>query len=171
MSKRTKLSLRRLSIYCSLALFSACAVGVDAGDEPLIGGGVDPALGVDTGVAPPPAVIDAGPTYAPLPPNLGLPQDSGLPPLREGGVETRAPLGGGGTRGAGGTDAGSSSGGSRTPTTSTTRDAGSARGGTTTTTGCQPSRCTNTCGLDGPINCCTLLDTCGCTWAPGAYCL
>lgn len=166
MSMRTKPSLRRPVSLGSLVLLSACAVGVDAGDEPLIGGGIDPAMTVDAGLAPAP-VVDAGPIYVPLPPNLGLPQDGGQLTVREGGVETRAPLGGGGSRGAGAMDAGSSSGGTRTPTT-TTRDAG--RGGSTTT-GCQASRCTNSCGLDGPINCCTLLDTCGCTWAPGAYCL
>jgi hypothetical protein len=31
--------------------------------------------------------------------------------------------------------------------------------------------CSNDCSISGPFRCCTLLDTCGCSWAPGAYCL
>lgn len=33
------------------------------------------------------------------------------------------------------------------------------------------SDCKNECGVTGILNCCTERGTCGCTWAPGAYCL
>ena len=56
-----------------------------------------------------------------------------------------------------------------------TSDAGSTRptGGSTGTgtTRCQASTCTNECSLAGPLRCCTERGSCGCTWAPGAYCL
>src|SRR5262249_36186886 len=32
------------------------------------------------------------------------------------------------------------------------------------------STCTNSCFPVGILSCCTALGTCGCTWAPGAYC-
>jgi hypothetical protein len=109
-----------------------------------------------------PSLIDPGPI------------DSGnfLPPFMggAGGVT------GGGT--AGGTipprDAGAAAGG-RDASASTPRDAGSTRPPTTpdasAATGCDPLTCTNECSVAGPFPCCTLLDTCGCSWAPGAYCL
>lgn len=36
---------------------------------------------------------------------------------------------------------------------------------------CGDNLCANDCALTGPFRCCTPLDTCGCTWAEGAYCL
>jgi hypothetical protein len=36
---------------------------------------------------------------------------------------------------------------------------------------CNANSCNNDCSISGPFRCCTLLDTCGCSWAPGAYCL
>jgi hypothetical protein len=52
-------------------------------------------------------------------------------------------------------------------------DAGSARPstGSTGSTRCQASTCTNECSLAGPLRCCSDRGTCGCTWAPGAYCI
>jgi hypothetical protein len=126
--------------------------GGDAGDV----GALDAAI-VD------PSLIDPGPI------------DSGnfLPPFMGGAGGTT----GGGT--AGGTvpprDAGTVGG--RDASTSAPRDAATTRPPATTTrdastaAGCNALTCTNECSVAGPFPCCTLLDTCGCTWAPGAYCL
>jgi hypothetical protein len=35
---------------------------------------------------------------------------------------------------------------------------------------CDPKTCSSSCGLAGPLPCCTSNGTCGCTWAPGAVC-
>jgi hypothetical protein len=51
-----------------------------------------------------------------------------------------------------------------TPVDAAPRDA--ATGGS-----CNADSCNNDCSISGPFRCCTLLDTCGCSWAPGAYCL
>jgi hypothetical protein len=74
----------------------------------------------------------------------------------------RAPLGS--------VDAGDRIDSGRTRTPSSTGDSG---GGTTLAAGrCEKdSQCTNSCVPVGILPCCTLLKTCGCTWAPGAYCL
>jgi hypothetical protein len=169
-------------------LLAGCAVGVDGTDEGLpVGSAPDTAVVVDSGLAPIAPVLDAGPTFAPLPPSLSTPQEASVPPapIREAGAP-RAPTGTGrtgsdagastgtgtGTAGGGGSRGGTTSGGAGGGTTP-----GGAGGGTTpggaggTTTGCDPLRCNNECSLAGPLPCCTLLDTCGCTWAPGAYCL
>lgn len=152
------------AVFAAL-LLTGCAVGVDGADElpPL---GVTPGSAiVDAGSAAPVGpVLDAAPIVPPLPPSLSTPQESSvpLPPPREAGTSSRPTTSTGGRADAGATG---SFGG------------GGARGGTTsggasgTTTGCNPLRCTNECSLAGPLQCCTLLDTCGCTWAPGAYCL
>lgn len=143
-------------------LLSACAVGVDGADDlPPLGVTPSPTTVIDAGIAPSfGPILDAGPVVPPLPPSLSTPQEASvpLPPVREAGTATRPTGTGTGTRadaGAGGTRGGTASGG--------------ASG--TTTTGCNALRCTNECSLAGPLPCCTLLDTCGCTWAPGAYCL
>jgi hypothetical protein len=110
-----------------------------------------------------PSLIDPGPI------------DSGnfLPPFMGGASGATS----GGT--AGGTipprDAGAAGG--RDASTSAPRDAGTTPPPATTTfdasaaAGCNALTCTNECSVAGPFPCCTLLDTCGCTWAPGAYCL
>ncbi len=146
-------------------LLTGCAVGVDGTDDlPPLGVTPGATTVVDAGLAAPAApVFDAGPIVPPLPPSLSTPQESSvpLPPVREAGTASR-PTGTGGRADAGattGTGAGSTRGGTA---------AGGASG---TTTGCNALRCTNECSLAGPLQCCTLLDTCGCTWAPGAYCL
>jgi hypothetical protein len=36
---------------------------------------------------------------------------------------------------------------------------------------CNVLSCSNDCSVAGPFRCCTERDSCGCTWAPGAYCL
>jgi|SoiMethySBSTD1v2_1073268.scaffolds.fasta_scaffold01972_16 hypothetical protein len=45
---------------------------------------------------------------------------------------------------------------------------GSGSGGSTGS--CNPTSCPG-CSVIGPIPCCTAARRCGCTWAPGAYCL
>jgi hypothetical protein len=62
----------------------------------------------------------------------------------------------GGASGAGGSPAGGSAG------SGSDRPGGGTRG-------CMPA-CNNTCFPVGILPCCTALGTCGCTWAPGAYC-
>lgn len=70
---------------------------------------------------------------------------------------------GGSTAGSGGSAGSSGSGGSGGSSGSgSTRPM---RGGT-----CMPA-CTQTCFPVGVLPCCSPLGTCGCTWAPGAYCL
>jgi hypothetical protein len=152
-------NLRKLS--CGAAIFgisgllsAGCAEGVGLDEEGIL-------ATLDAAAAAPAPVVDAGPTYAPLPPELALPTTPTAP------VAVARP------------DAGSTSGTPSTGSGRTTSDAGAARptqtrdAGTSrpAATGCNAASCKNSCGLDGPINCCTLLDTCGCTWAPGAYCL
>lgn len=66
----------------------------------------------------------------------------------------------GGTGGSGGRTGGGGSGGTRAPTMMQPT-AGKA---------CS-SPCTNSCFPVGILPCCSPLGTCGCTWAPGAYCL
>ena len=56
-----------------------------------------------------------------------------------------------------------SSGRSGSTSGSSGRSGGSSSGG-----GCN---CTQPCFPVGVLPCCTLLGSCGCTWAPGAYCL
>jgi hypothetical protein len=136
-----------------LLCLAGCAIGAGVEDD----GWLD-SLDATVQTAPPP-VVDAGPVYTPLPPELGLPTTPTVPVGRpDGGTATRTPTGTG-------TRATNNDAGASRPQQG--RDAGSAR----PSTGCVESACKNTCALDGPFNCCTLLDTCGCTWAPGAYCL
>jgi hypothetical protein len=58
------------------------------------------------------------------------------------------------------------------PPTTAPRDAGRPATGTAggAAASCNVLTCTNTCSVAGPFPCCGLLG-CGCTWAPGAYCL
>lgn len=111
-----------------------------------------------------PSLIDPGPI------------DSGyfLPPfMGDAGGATSVDAAGGTIppRDAGAGDAGDAS------TSTTPRDAGTTPPPTTpardasTAAGCNALTCTNECSVAGPFPCCTLLDTCGCSWAPGAYCL
>ena len=87
----------------------------------------------------------------------------------EGDVMARAGSGGAGRggSGSGGAGAGGRAGGSAGSTSGGESSGGDRpRGGS----GCS-SPCTNVCFPIGILPCCTLLGTCGCTWAPGAYCL
>ena len=77
---------------------------------------------------------------------------------------------------------GGGSGGSLEPTGGRSGSAGSGGTGGSGGTSPPPTRpapsgsrcnppCTQLCFPIGILPCCTLLGTCGCTWAPGAYCL
>lgn len=58
--------------------------------------------------------------------------------------------------------------GTTTPTPTPTRDAGPV---TPKPGGCKSAAdCTSSCVPIGILNCCRDNGTCGCTWAPGAYC-
>lgn len=153
----------------SLTLLAGCAVAApDAAHDPFFeenahegeqGAGDLDASGLDPALDPGP--VDPGPI------------DSGnvLPPF---GATGGATLGGaaGGTTGS--APPARDAGGGSTPTPGAGRDAGASRPPTPAgapAAACDPFTCTNECSAAGPFPCCTLFDTCGCTWAPGAYCL
>jgi hypothetical protein len=69
------------------------------------------------------------------------------------------------------TDAGSDAGAHEDAGSAAGRDSGSADGGTGGGAHCTVSACSNDCSLIGPLRCCRENDTCGCSWAPGAYCM
>jgi hypothetical protein len=73
-----------------------------------------------------------------------------------------------GTGGSGAAPAGT--GGSGSGGTSAGSRAGASGGGTGGATGGR-CMCTNTCLLIGIAPCCRANGSCGCTWAPGAYCM
>jgi hypothetical protein len=153
----------RWSTAVSAAVWlGACAVGV--GDE------VAPPWDGAIPAAPDAAAPDADAAPAVLPPWLTDPQfDTGTQTpsvdLDAAGVDPPSGI----------ADAGRPLDASRPQTPPRTSDAGSTRptGGSTGTgtTRCQASTCTNECSLAGPLRCCTDRGSCGCTWAPGAYCL
>lgn len=69
-----------------------------------------------------------------------------------------------------GVDAGSSAG-AKDAGSDAGRDSGVATADSGTPGGsCRASACTNDCSLAGPLQCCKDNGSCGCTWAPGAYC-
>lgn len=81
-----------------------------------------------------------------------------------GGSAGRAGQGAGGRAGsAAGTSGGGTSGMSGSSGSGGSSEGGSSRG-------CMPA-CNNTCFPVGILPCCNALGRCGCTWAPGAYCL
>jgi hypothetical protein len=74
--------------------------------------------------------------------------------------------GSGGSAGAGG-----SSGGTGGASGASGASGAGGRGGAGGSTGsCVPTSCPS-CSVLGPIPCCNAARRCGCTWAPGAYCL
>jgi hypothetical protein len=80
--------------------------------------------------------------------------------------------GSGGRSGSGGSGSGGSgSGGSGGSGSGGSSGAGGSSGTGSSSSGCPASGCTNSCFPAGAFSCCTAFDSCGCTWAPGAYCL
>jgi hypothetical protein len=88
------------------------------------------------------------------------------PADNSGDVMTRAGSGGASSRSAAGSGG---TGGARTGSGGRGEGESGGRGGQRPS-GCM-SECTNICFPVGILPCCNLLGICGCTWAPGAYCL
>ena len=155
---------RRSSMALAAALWSsACASGVEDDLVPVITV-PQPSTGVDSGVP------EASAPAAVLPPWLSDPNfEAGVPDVvssPEPDPDSTGTTPPSSTVDAARPAARPSDAGAR-PTT----DAGARPGGSTGTTRCQASSCTNMCSLAGPLRCCTDQGRCGCTWAPGAYCL
>jgi hypothetical protein len=158
----------RAAVWLAPALLaSGCAVAAPAlEDDPFFEKGDEEDAGDLDAAMIDPSVVDPEP------------MDSGsvLPPFSGGSAGGTAGGAAGGTTGGVMTarDAGA---GARDASTGGPRDASAgrpttpARDAAAPTTGCNVLTCTNECSVAGPFPCCTLLDTCGCTWAPGAYCL
>jgi hypothetical protein len=111
-------------------------------------------------------------TYSECTACVAIPE-AGRPPIVENTGRTanagRAARGGaGGTTGAAGTGSTSSSARAGSGGRGSTAAAGRS-GGTTTTSG--RCNCTQDCFPVGILACCRLDNSCGCSWAPGAYCL
>jgi hypothetical protein len=86
-----------------------------------------------------------------------------------GGSSGDAASGSGGTGGRSGSGGGGGSGGAGSGGSSGAGGGSSGTGGSSSG-GCPASGCTNSCFPVGVLACCTDFGTCGCTWAPGAYC-
>lgn len=76
--------------------------------------------------------------------------------------------GSGGVAATGGTGGFAGTGG--VTNTGGTRSSGGTSGGSSRSSACDVLSCPG-CSVVGPFPCCRSNDTCGCTWAPGAYCL
>lgn len=167
-----------------LGIFGGCAIGVTNADTEFSDSAArvsdpdeeEPAEGDDE----PPIVMDAGPVDA-VPSDSGTSskdagsakdagaldaamdaaaadasRDSATPSDASGSLDTGAALPDAGAQKDAGSDAG--------------RDAGS-DSGSSGGPRCSANTCNNDCSLLGPLRCCRDNDTCGCSWAPGAYCM
>ena len=153
----SRVGWRHATAWSSLVLAS-CAVGLDD-DNSLYEGAGDPSFAFDAGppdVFVPPVIEMPAPVF--VPDAMVSVRDPTQFVMRDAGTSTFSPRD---------ASSGLSEPGTSSPPSTRPASSGSSR----PTSGCNERSCTNDCSLGGPFQCCTLLDTCGCTWAPGAYCL
>jgi hypothetical protein len=176
---------RQLELVACLTLLASGALSgcaASAIDDPNVGADDDGALANEDN----PSTADGGSddddtTPAARKDASVAPKDASSPVgsgARDAGV-TPKDSGTGGTTDAGGSapkDAGTTpkDAGTGSPADSGTATPPKDAGTTPTDPGVECNRdsdCTQTCVPIGILSCCTIAHTCGCTWAPGAYCL
>jgi hypothetical protein len=149
----------RRGVFATVVLargMAACALGVEGDDDAAVIG--EPVAAVEAGTA------DTGASEA-LPPWLANPQfeagGQGVAVVSDGGTRVSAPA----------SSVPDAARPTRLSDAGSTRPARADASAPPTPARCQESTCTNTCSLAGPLKCCTEAGRCGCSWAPGAYCM
>jgi hypothetical protein len=200
MSPRGQREARAIGALCPLLLMAACAVGYDgAGSEypepdptaslpPFMGEACSPVgdrvvctcasggMGLRACVQNP-----SSPTKGALTDCLNCmtpmtsPPPTGMAGTNQGDAPMASGMGGRGAAGGRASGRGdAAAGGTGSSTTGGGRAGSAARSGGSSGTGGRGSsgacNCTNDCFPIGILACCRLDGSCGCTWAPGAYC-
>jgi hypothetical protein len=142
--------------------------GLVASEEPATPEDDDDEPGIDSNADPSAGETSAPGTVSPRLPDAGRANDAGSAPAdagpRDAGVKDAA------IADAGRSSTGAADSGPAVPTTPP-RDAGQSTSQPAAGKCRTDADCTEPCVPIGILNCCGSDGTCGCTWAPGAYCL